>query len=159
MVVLFLSADPNESTLTSLLTFESVKDAQKAKLALNGADIYAGCCTLKIEYARVNTCTYTHTLMPMHMHRHLKRGAMLCCPFQPNRLNVICNNNTSWDYTKPFLLHRGSFPSFNLWSNKQTHIHTMTYSGCHTQWSCSVGEAAGFECFFPIIMNVYDNRA
>lgn len=27
--------------------------AQKAKAALNGADIYAGCCTLKIEYARV----------------------------------------------------------------------------------------------------------
>uniref|UniRef100_A0A3Q2UVP3 Heteroous nuclear ribonucleoprotein L like n=1 Tax=Haplochromis burtoni TaxID=8153 RepID=A0A3Q2UVP3_HAPBU len=29
----------------------------------------------------------------------------------PNRLNVICNNNTSWDYTKPFLLHRGSLTS------------------------------------------------
>lgn len=35
--------------------FESVLCAQKAKAALNGADIYAGCCTLKIEYARVNT--------------------------------------------------------------------------------------------------------
>lgn len=34
--------------------FESVLCAQKAKAALNGADIYAGCCTLKIEYARVN---------------------------------------------------------------------------------------------------------
>lgn len=33
--------------------FESVLCAQKAKAALNGADIYAGCCTLKIEYARV----------------------------------------------------------------------------------------------------------
>ncbi|CAG5902010.1 unnamed protein product [Menidia menidia] len=54
----------------------SVEDAQKAKLALNGADIYSGCCTLKIEYAR------------------------------PNRLNVVRNDNTSWDYTKPFLLHR-----------------------------------------------------
>ncbi|XP_063331746.1 heterogeneous nuclear ribonucleoprotein L-like [Pelmatolapia mariae] len=62
--------------IQAMVEFESVKDAQKAKLALNGADIYAGCCTLKIEYAR------------------------------PNRLNVICNNNTSWDYTKPFLLHR-----------------------------------------------------
>lgn len=30
--------------------------AQKAKAALNGADIYAGCCTLKIEYARVRRC-------------------------------------------------------------------------------------------------------
>uniref|UniRef100_A0A665TP54 Heterogeneous nuclear ribonucleoprotein L-like n=1 Tax=Echeneis naucrates TaxID=173247 RepID=A0A665TP54_ECHNA len=54
----------------------SVEDAQKAKLALNGADIYAGCCTLKIEYAR------------------------------PNRLNVVRNDNSSWDYSKPFLLQR-----------------------------------------------------
>uniref|UniRef100_A0AAR2ILK5 Heteroous nuclear ribonucleoprotein L like n=1 Tax=Pygocentrus nattereri TaxID=42514 RepID=A0AAR2ILK5_PYGNA len=51
-------------------------NAQKAKAALNGADIYAGCCTLKIEYAR------------------------------PSRLNVIRNDNDSWDYTKPFLVRR-----------------------------------------------------
>ncbi|KAJ8002155.1 hypothetical protein DPEC_G00176890 [Dallia pectoralis] len=47
-----------------------------AKSALNGADIYAGCCTLKIEYAR------------------------------PTRLNVLRNDNDSWDYTKPFLVRR-----------------------------------------------------
>ncbi|AWP14481.1 putative heterogeneous nuclear ribonucleoprotein L-like [Scophthalmus maximus] len=57
--------------------FESVQCAQKAKAALNGADIYAGCCTLKIEYAR------------------------------PTRLNVIKNDNESWDYTKPYLVRRG----------------------------------------------------
>ncbi|KAM9363293.1 heterogeneous nuclear ribonucleoprotein L-like isoform 2-T2 [Symphorus nematophorus] len=62
--------------IQAMVEFESVEDAQKAKLALNGADIYAGCCTLKIEYAR------------------------------PNRLNVVRNDNNSWDYTKPFLLHR-----------------------------------------------------
>ncbi|XP_067243793.1 heterogeneous nuclear ribonucleoprotein L-like isoform X3 [Chanodichthys erythropterus] len=62
-------------SLTSV-TFESIQNAQKAKAALNGADIYAGCCTLKIEYAR------------------------------PSRLNVIRNDNDSWDYTKPFLLRR-----------------------------------------------------
>uniref|UniRef100_A0A8C8VXY5 Heterogeneous nuclear ribonucleoprotein L-like n=1 Tax=Peromyscus maniculatus bairdii TaxID=230844 RepID=A0A8C8VXY5_PERMB len=56
--------------------FESVLCAQKAKAALNGADIYAGCCTLKIEYAR------------------------------PTRLNVIRNDNDSWDYTKPYLGRR-----------------------------------------------------
>ncbi|XP_054865608.1 heterogeneous nuclear ribonucleoprotein L-like isoform X2 [Amphiprion ocellaris] len=38
--------------IQAMVEFESVEDAQKAKLALNGADIYAGCCTLKIEYAR-----------------------------------------------------------------------------------------------------------
>ncbi|KAJ4944959.1 hypothetical protein JOQ06_013498 [Pogonophryne albipinna] len=62
--------------IQAMVEFESVEDAQKAKLALNGADIYAGCCTLKIEYAR------------------------------PNRLNVVRNDNSSWDYTKPFLLQR-----------------------------------------------------
>uniref|UniRef100_A0A673C8W4 RRM domain-containing protein n=1 Tax=Sphaeramia orbicularis TaxID=375764 RepID=A0A673C8W4_9TELE len=54
----------------------SVTDAQKVKLALNGADIYAGCCTLKIEYAR------------------------------PSKLNVTRNTSTSWDYTQPFPMHR-----------------------------------------------------
>ncbi|NXL64138.1 HNRLL protein, partial [Chordeiles acutipennis] len=62
--------------LNVMFMFESVFCAQKAKAALNGADIYAGCCTLKIEYAR------------------------------PTRLNVIRNDNDSWDYTKPYLGRR-----------------------------------------------------
>ncbi|XP_060889874.1 heterogeneous nuclear ribonucleoprotein L-like [Labrus mixtus] len=62
--------------IQAMVEFESVEDAQKAKLALNGADIYSSCCTLKIEYAR------------------------------PNRLNVVRNDNSSWDYSKPFILHR-----------------------------------------------------
>ncbi|KAM7008838.1 heterogeneous nuclear ribonucleoprotein L-like isoform 2-T2 [Tautogolabrus adspersus] len=62
--------------IQAMVEFESVEDAQKAKLALNGADIYSGCCTLKIEYAR------------------------------PNRLNVVRNDNSSWDYSKPFFLQR-----------------------------------------------------
>ncbi|NXJ96322.1 HNRLL protein, partial [Corythaixoides concolor] len=62
--------------LNLMCMFESVFCAQKAKAALNGADIYAGCCTLKIEYAR------------------------------PTRLNVIRNDNDSWDYTKPYLGRR-----------------------------------------------------
>ncbi|NWU04310.1 HNRPL protein, partial [Urocynchramus pylzowi] len=37
--------------------------AQRAKASLNGADIYSGCCTLKIEYAKVGTPgdTWGHT--------------------------------------------------------------------------------------------------
>nr|XP_043901566.1 heterogeneous nuclear ribonucleoprotein L-like [Solea senegalensis] len=62
--------------IQAMVEFESVQCAQKAKAALNGADIYAGCCTLKIEYAR------------------------------PTRLNVIKNDNESWDYTKPYLARR-----------------------------------------------------
>uniref|UniRef100_A0A3Q1B0Y2 RRM domain-containing protein n=1 Tax=Amphiprion ocellaris TaxID=80972 RepID=A0A3Q1B0Y2_AMPOC len=62
--------------IQAMVEFESIQCAQKAKAALNGADIYAGCCTLKIEYAR------------------------------PTRLNVIKNDNESWDYTKPYLVRR-----------------------------------------------------
>ncbi|KAJ0004648.1 hypothetical protein NQD34_010862 [Periophthalmus magnuspinnatus] len=62
--------------IQAMVEFESVQCAQKVKAALNGADIYAGCCTLKIEYAR------------------------------PTRLNVIKNDSESWDYTKPYLVRR-----------------------------------------------------
>uniref|UniRef100_A0A3Q2YT11 Heteroous nuclear ribonucleoprotein L like n=1 Tax=Hippocampus comes TaxID=109280 RepID=A0A3Q2YT11_HIPCM len=64
--------------IQAMVEFKSNQYAQKAKAALNGADIYAGCCTLKIEYAR------------------------------PTRLNVIKNDSESWDYTKPYLVRRGS---------------------------------------------------
>uniref|UniRef100_A0A3Q3K7R2 RRM domain-containing protein n=1 Tax=Monopterus albus TaxID=43700 RepID=A0A3Q3K7R2_MONAL len=47
--------------------------AQRAKASLNGADIYSGCCTLKIEYAK------------------------------PARLNVFKNDQDTWDYTNPNL--------------------------------------------------------
>uniref|UniRef100_A0A4W6FZM5 Heterogeneous nuclear ribonucleoprotein L2 n=1 Tax=Lates calcarifer TaxID=8187 RepID=A0A4W6FZM5_LATCA len=47
--------------------------AWRAKASLNGADIYSGCCTLKIEYAK------------------------------PTRLNVFKNDQDTWDYTNPNL--------------------------------------------------------
>ncbi|XP_053239513.1 heterogeneous nuclear ribonucleoprotein L-like [Podarcis raffonei] len=62
-----------KNAIQALVEFKSVLCAQKAKAALNGADIYAGCCTLKIEYAK------------------------------STQLNVIRNDNCSWDYTKPYL--------------------------------------------------------
>lgn len=39
-------------------TFDSVQSAQRAKASLNGADIYSGCCTLKIEYAKVRAIRF-----------------------------------------------------------------------------------------------------
>ncbi|XP_036961862.1 heterogeneous nuclear ribonucleoprotein L-like isoform X2 [Acanthopagrus latus] len=114
--------------IQAMVEFESIEDAQKAKLSLNGADIYAGCCTLKIEYARVNTHTHTHTQSALdkhtlrrmhtytpsrscphthtHTHTHTPRGALLCRPLQPNRLNVVRNDTSSWDYSKPLVLQR-----------------------------------------------------
>uniref|UniRef100_A0A8C9NXB2 RRM domain-containing protein n=1 Tax=Spermophilus dauricus TaxID=99837 RepID=A0A8C9NXB2_SPEDA len=62
----------------AMLTFDSVQSAQRAKASLNGADIYSGCCTLKIEYAK------------------------------PTRLNVFKNDQDTWDYTNPNLSGQGS---------------------------------------------------
>ncbi|XP_045528780.1 heterogeneous nuclear ribonucleoprotein L-like isoform X2 [Pieris brassicae] len=53
----------------AMVEFESVESATRAKDALHGCDIYSGCCTLKIEYAK------------------------------PERLNVFKNDQDSWDYT------------------------------------------------------------
>ncbi|XP_077965847.1 heterogeneous nuclear ribonucleoprotein L-like [Styela clava] len=53
----------------AMVEFDSIQSAQHAKASLNGADIYSGCCTLKIEYAK------------------------------PARLNVYKNDNETWDYT------------------------------------------------------------
>lgn len=48
-----------QKLLNSDSTFDSVQSAQRAKASLNGADIYSGCCTLKIEYAKVRA-PYKH---------------------------------------------------------------------------------------------------
>uniref|UniRef100_A0A8C9YI07 Heterogeneous nuclear ribonucleoprotein L n=1 Tax=Sander lucioperca TaxID=283035 RepID=A0A8C9YI07_SANLU len=52
--------------------------------SLNGADIYSGCCTLKIEYAK------------------------------PARLNVFKNDQDTWDYTNPNLSGpQGGYHGYN----------------------------------------------
>ncbi|XP_066513330.1 heterogeneous nuclear ribonucleoprotein L-like isoform X1 [Hoplias malabaricus] len=62
----------------AMVEFDSVQSAQRAKASLNGADIYSGCCTLKIEYAK------------------------------PTRLNVFKNDQDTWDYTNPNLGGQGA---------------------------------------------------
>lgn len=37
----------------AMVEFDSLESAKRAKLALNGCDIYSGCCTLKVEFAKV----------------------------------------------------------------------------------------------------------
>ncbi|XP_041449273.1 heterogeneous nuclear ribonucleoprotein L isoform X11 [Drosophila obscura] len=76
----------------AMVEFDNLDAATRARENLNGADIYAGCCTLKIDYAK------------------------------PEKLNVYKNEpDTSWDYTlstgeilpKPPLLGPGAaFPTF-----------------------------------------------
>ncbi|XP_023703865.1 heterogeneous nuclear ribonucleoprotein L isoform X2 [Cryptotermes secundus] len=57
--------------IQAMVEFDSIESAKRAKESLNGADIYSGCCTLKIEYAK------------------------------PTKLNVYRNDLESWDYTTP----------------------------------------------------------
>jgi len=52
-----------------MVEYETVDSATVARDALQGADIYSGCCTLRVEYAK------------------------------PAKLNVYRNDNESWDYT------------------------------------------------------------
>ncbi|XP_007232373.1 heterogeneous nuclear ribonucleoprotein L2 isoform X4 [Astyanax mexicanus] len=66
----------------AMVEFDSVQSAQRAKASLNGADIYSGCCTLKIEYAK------------------------------PTRLNVFKNDQDTWDYTNPNLSSQGGYHGY-----------------------------------------------
>jgi hypothetical protein len=40
-------------TVQAFVEFDNISSATRAKNALQGADIYAGCCTIKAEFARV----------------------------------------------------------------------------------------------------------
>ena len=57
----------------AMLEFDSLESARRAKESLHGCDIYSGCCTLKIEYAK------------------------------PAKLNVYKNDSESFDFTNPGL--------------------------------------------------------
>ncbi|XP_034477822.1 heterogeneous nuclear ribonucleoprotein L isoform X11 [Drosophila innubila] len=60
----------------AMVEFDSLDAATRARENLNGADIYAGCCTLKIDFAK------------------------------PEKLNVYKNEtDTSWDYTLSTGMH------------------------------------------------------
>ena len=56
----------------AMVEFESMESANQAKRNLHGCDIYSGCCTLKVEYAKTD------------------------------RLQVKKNDEMSWDYTDEF---------------------------------------------------------
>jgi hypothetical protein len=78
--------------IQAMVEFDTVQAAVTAKSFLNGADIYSGCCTLKIEFAKVdenfsrNSCSLV--------------AIMVCLPLQPETLTIIRNDKESWDYTR-----------------------------------------------------------
>ncbi|CAH8468581.1 unnamed protein product [Heterobilharzia americana] len=63
-----------KSRIQAMVEFKSTDEARTAKRHLNGADIYSGCCTLKVEFAR------------------------------PARLTVTRNDQDTWDFENPLLL-------------------------------------------------------
>lgn len=95
--------------LSRVFTFDSVQSAQRAKASLNGADIYSGCCTLKIEYAKVTlqvlpTLKCTFKILQIHGCGRFMKTIIICLVFlQPPRLNVFKNDQDTWDYTNPNL--------------------------------------------------------
>ncbi|XP_053403977.1 heterogeneous nuclear ribonucleoprotein L-like isoform X2 [Mercenaria mercenaria] len=60
-----------KQAVQSMVQFENAESAKNAREQLNDCDIYSGCCTLRIEYAKTD------------------------------ELHVRANNNESWDYTIP----------------------------------------------------------
>lgn len=61
----------------AMVEFATVADARETKRHINGADIYSGCCSLKVEYAK------------------------------QTRLKVVRNSLDSWDYENPDLEEGG----------------------------------------------------
>ena len=74
--------------LTNCFRFDSNASAQRTKQQLDGADIYAGCCTLKIEYAKVSLCVCVCVCRMCYV-----------TILQTNRLNVYKNDEMTWDFT------------------------------------------------------------
>uniref|UniRef100_A0A0N5BL53 RRM domain-containing protein n=1 Tax=Strongyloides papillosus TaxID=174720 RepID=A0A0N5BL53_STREA len=79
-----------------LVEFETIEDARRVKIAINGADIYSECCTLKVEYAR------------------------------PDYVKVTYNCIDSWDYTcslpdRPNFQQKQSAPPHNNQPNYNNH--------------------------------------
>ena len=74
----------------AMVEFDSVDTAKAAKENLHGCDIYSGCCTLKIEYAK------------------------------PTKLNVYKNDTDSYDYTNPNLGKGGETANGQSGANGQS---------------------------------------
>ncbi|XP_012563622.1 heterogeneous nuclear ribonucleoprotein L isoform X1 [Hydra vulgaris] len=79
----------HKNGLQALVEFLSVDDAQRIQQALNGCDIFAGCCTLKIDFSktgRLNVHANTTETYDIEIEKR-KRGGSL--------LSLINNSETS----------------------------------------------------------------
>lgn len=93
----------------AMVEFDNVESAKRAKTMLYGCDIYSGCCTLRIEYAK------------------------------PSRLNIHKNDNDSFDYTNPNLGTGQDAGSSSLNNEQHIHSTNAGGSGPHHHSSASHG--------------------
>ena len=84
----------------AMLEFDSLESAKRAKDSLHGCDIYSGCCTLKIEYAK------------------------------PTKLNVYKNDTESFDFTNPNLGKGGLGRRVRWWAGRSATARGPTPGSC-----------------------------
>nr|XP_006003520.1 PREDICTED: heterogeneous nuclear ribonucleoprotein L-like isoform X1 [Latimeria chalumnae] len=82
----------------AMVEFDSVQSAQKAKSTLHNAEIYSGCCTLKVEYSKTS------------------------------RLKVVKNDTVTWDYTNPHLSRQDNKTRPALLGDHPSTFSAMQYS-------------------------------
>lgn len=88
----------------AMVEFDGIESAKRAKSMLSGCDIYSGCCTLRIEYAK------------------------------PSKLNICRNDSNSYDYTNPNLASRpGGNGAEGQGSNADEHHQTVPGHIMHVQ--------------------------
>ena len=66
-----------KAIIQAMVEFENIDEATEARHQLHGCDIYSGCCTLKVEFAKTD------------------------------KLNVRKNDNKTWDFTEDFKYNPG----------------------------------------------------
>ncbi|VDM44557.1 unnamed protein product [Toxocara canis] len=79
--------------MQALVEFDTEESAKKAKRAINGADIYYGCCTLKVEFAKVVFIMIMLNTSPIFT------SSERFDELRPGKVKVSTNNHLQWDYT------------------------------------------------------------
>ncbi|KYQ48895.1 Heterogeneous nuclear ribonucleoprotein L, partial [Trachymyrmex zeteki] len=59
-----------------IITFDSVESATRAKETLHGADIYSGCCTLKIDFAKPRLLKRAEYQSTKYLYREAHKSQM-----------------------------------------------------------------------------------
>ena len=112
----------------AMLEFDSLESAQRAKDNLHGCDIYSGCCTLKIEYAK------------------------------PTKLNVYKNDSESYDFTNPNLgaggCHLVEQPCLAVASHRPVLLKDPLMGGADPNAAAAAAAAAAVAAVGPLAVAI-----